>query len=441
MESNNIMLPKEIVDMIKKIEDAGFEAYAVGGCIRDSILGRDPEDWDLTSNASRAALEALFPDAAIVNQKLGVMRITEGEVTADIAAYRIDGEYKDYRRPDTVIFTDEINEDLRRRDFTMNAIAVSPGRGIVDPFGGREDIARRRIRGIGDPGLRFEEDALRILRAIRFAAQLDFTISEETLQAMKERVELLRHISEERIREEFTKTITAANGGKGLRLLVETGVLPYMIGPEGWKYVDEAAEKHTGEMTEKRLALLAGRIDLAEREPVFRLALFYRCFVRDCALEAIDHLGYSNRMKKLLRYAVCMTEELDGIREKAELKRWIAKTGLEAYRFLTELLEQNARVYGLDTAALKQRDGLYQSIRENNEPVFIEDLAVDGNDLVAAGAGEGVAIGRMLHRLLDVVHASPEQNEKELLLAIARTERAWGSRAGRDLRQSEQKRP
>ncbi|MDD3169653.1 MAG: polynucleotide adenylyltransferase, partial [Eubacteriales bacterium] len=190
-----IRLPAEITHMIGIIEDAGFEAYAVGGCVRDTILGRHPEDWDLTSNASRAALEALFPDAAIVNRKLGVMRITEGEVTADIAAYRIDGEYKDYRRPETVIFTEEIDEDLKRRDFTMNAIAVSPGRGVADPFGGRADIARKLIRGIGDPGLRFEEDALRILRAVRFAAQLDFEIDGETLRAMKERAELLHHIS------------------------------------------------------------------------------------------------------------------------------------------------------------------------------------------------------------------------------------------------------
>jgi tRNA nucleotidyltransferase (CCA-adding enzyme) len=171
-----IKLPNEIIHMIKTIEDAGFEAYAVGGCVRDSILGRHPEDWDLTSNASRVTLEALFPDAAIVNRKLGVMRISEGDITADIAAYRIDGQYRDYRRPETVVFTEEIEEDLKRRDFTMNAIAVSPVRGVVDPYCGREDIERKTIRGIGDPGVRFEEDALRILRAVRFSAQLGFGV-------------------------------------------------------------------------------------------------------------------------------------------------------------------------------------------------------------------------------------------------------------------------
>lgn len=397
--------------MIKTIEAAGFEAYAVGGCVRDSILGRLPEDWDLTSNASRDTLEALFPDAAIVNQKLGVMRITEGEVTADIAAYRIDGEYKDYRRPDTVVFTNDIGEDLKRRDFTMNAIAVSPGRGVVDPFHGRTDIERKRIRGIGDPRLRFEEDALRILRAIRFAAQLGFEIDDETLQAMKERADLLKHISVERIREEFVKTITAEYSGKGLGLLLETGVLTYIAGEESGKNVSNDDLD--------RLALLAERIDLADREPELRLALFYQCLDRDRALAAIDHLAYSNERRRLLRYSVSLMKELEGIRERVELKKWIAGQGLETYFFLTELSIQRSKVYRLDKANLQSRIGLYESIRSNGEPVFIEDLAVNGKDLIGIGIKEGIKIGKILHLLLAFVHRFPEKNKKDQLLVIA----------------------
>ena len=227
-----IKLPKEIVHMINVIEAAGFEAYAVGGCVRDSILGRHPEDWDLTSNASRDTLGALFPDATIVNRQLGVMRITIGEITADIAAYRIDGAYKDYRRPEKVIFTEEIDEDLKRRDFTMNAIAFSPDRGVVDPYNGRSDIEKKVIRGIGNPCVRFEEDALRILRGIRFAAQLDFEVDKDTLHAMTEKKELLTYISMERVLDEFSKTITARNSGKGVQLYLETGVLIYILGED-----------------------------------------------------------------------------------------------------------------------------------------------------------------------------------------------------------------
>ncbi len=406
-----IRLPKEIAHMIKTIEDAGYEAYAVGGCVRDSILGIPPEDWDLTSNASRETLEALFPDAAIVNKKLGVMRITEGEVKADIAAYRIDGEYEDYRRPETVAFTEKIDEDLRRRDFTMNAIAVSPGRGVVDPFLGRADIEGKLIRGIGDPRLRFEEDALRILRGIRFAAQLDFEIDGETLRAMKEKAKLLKYISMERIREEFTKTITASYGGKGLGLFLETGVLVYILG--------EDCINHIGVAAREKLGLLAEKIDQAEKEPNLRLALFYLCFEKDCALAAIDRLGYSNERKILLRNAVGLTDELDGIREKKSLKRLISRVGLEIYRYLTEVSKQQCRVYRLDETALLDRIQLFDSIQENGEAIFIEDLAVDGNDLIQIGIKEGVAIGKALNHMLATVHQCPEKNKKDQLLKIA----------------------
>jgi tRNA nucleotidyltransferase (CCA-adding enzyme) len=411
-----IKLPKEIAYMIKTIEDAGYEAYAVGGCVRDSILGRHPEDWDLTSNASRDTLEALFPGASIVNKKLGVMRITEKGITADIAAYRIDGEYKDYRRPETVIFTEDIGEDLRRRDFTMNAVAVSPGGGVVDPYRGREDIKRKLIRGIGDPRVRFEEDALRILRAVRFAAQLDFEIEADTLRAMKEKAGLLAHISVERIREEFVKTVTSANSGKGLKLTMESGLLPYVFGGEFMKNASKP-----------ELARLAESIDRSKPEPGFRLALIYQCLDRECALAAIEWLGYSNEMKKLFRYAVSLTEELEQITDKTDLKRFINRIGWEHYQYLRDLSEQRLRIYQpdvrngdrLDEAAFLRREELIREVQDNKEPVFIGDLAVSGEDLKRSGIGEGVMVGRILTLLLETVHQAPEKNETELLLKIA----------------------
>ncbi len=406
-----IKLPKEIVHMIKTIEDAGFEAYAVGGCVRDSILGRHPEDWDLTSNASRDTLEALFPDASIVNKKLGVMRITENGVTADIAAYRIDGEYKDYRRPETVIFTEEIGEDLRRRDFTMNAVAVSPDRGVADPYRGREDIERKLIRGIGDPRVRFEEDALRILRAVRFAAQLDFEIEAETLQAMKEKADLLYFISIERIREEFVKTVTSANSGKGLRLALETGVITYVFGADSMKNMSGREIK--------RLVRLTERIDRSEPDPGFRLALVYQCLGEDSAFAAIEWLGFSNEMKKLLRYAVSLSDELDRISDKAELKRFINRIGREYYQYLRDLSEQRLRVYNLGCEAFCDREELYREILACKEPVFLEDLAVNGDDLLRAGIKKGAEVGAVLKFLLEAVHRAPEKNKRDLLLKIA----------------------
>ena len=406
-----IKLPEEIIHIIETIEQAGYEAYAVGGCVRDSILGKHPEDWDLTSNASRDTLEALFPNASIINKKLGVMRISESGVTADIAAYRIDGEYKDYRRPETVIFTNEIDEDLKRRDFTMNAIAVNPVRGMVDPYHGRSDIEKKLIRGIGDPRVRFEEDALRILRGIRFASQLDFEIDTETLDAMKEKSELLSFISVERIREEFQKTIAAENSSKGLMLIIETGVLLYILGKDCLKNATESELE--------KLKVLCRNLNQTDCEFELRAALVYACFEADRAFRAIEILGYSNEVKRLLQKAAGNITGFEQIHDKTELKRLINRIGLEYFRFLINLSIQRCRVFNLDHTEIQRKIRLYDEIQINREPVFLEDLAVNGNDLRKIGIGEGLRIGRILAHLLDTVHLDPAKNKRDILLTIA----------------------
>lgn len=408
-----IKLPEEITDIIRTIEDAGFSAYAVGGCVRDSILGKPPEDWDITSNASRETLEALFPNAQVINKKLGVMRVSSEEFMADVATFRIDGEYKDYRRPDTVIFTEDINEDLRRRDFTMNAIAFSPARGVVDPYHGMEDIKRKLVRGIGEPTVRFEEDALRILRAARFAAQLGFEIDKETLLAMKGKAPLLEHISTERIREEFTKTAISAGAGKGIAILLEAGLLPYIFGTYCRENTIGPAVKGrstAAPVTEQELSELknlAGSIHLSEPDPDIRIALVYQCLEEDKALHAINFLGYSNALKKKLRTAVSLAPRFGSITDKAELKRIIYEIGLEQFLFLTRLSKQ------------PHIESMWEEIRKSKEPVFPEDLAVNGEDFIELGILEGIEIGRRLRMLLSYVHQYPEDNYKSFLLKLA----------------------
>lgn len=419
-----IELPKEIVHMIETIEDAGFEAYAVGGCVRDSILGRHPEDWDLTSNASREILEALFPAAAIVNKKLGVMRITENGIAADIAAYRIDGAYSDFRRPDTVIFTENLEEDLRRRDFTMNAIAVSPHRGWVDPYHGMEDIEERLIRGIGDPKVRFEEDALRILRAARFAAQLGFNVDQLTLEAMKEKTSLLVHISTERVREELIKTLGAPDAGNGLAILLETGAVPYIFGDACVGGMTQQAPA----AVEASLYKLADGLGQTCRDPEVRLALLYLSLDEDRAYCAIDHLRYSNEMKELLRCAVGMSEELEKTCDKIELKRLISRIGMKRYRFLSAvsgqrtaagLLGRNDHRSGTGSTAEEKREIWFNEICSGKEPLFLADLAVDGRDLLEAGIAEGKEVGLILNLLLQEVLQDPSKNDKEQLMKMA----------------------
>ncbi len=410
-----ISLPMEIVHMIKTIEDAGFEAYAVGGCVRDSLLGRLPEDWDLTSNASRDTLEALFPDAAIINQKLGVMRITEGEITADLAAFRIDGEYKDYRRPETVVFTGDLMEDLRRRDFTMNAIAVNPFRDTVDPYHGILDIENRLIRGVGNPLVRFEEDALRILRGIRFSAQLDFRIHEDTLRAMKEKSKLLDYISIERIGEEFFKTVLSQNCGKGLKAFLETETLQFILGADCMKAISEEELKNLMHLWE--------HIDQTPCQLKFRLPMIYLCFEKEKALKSIEYLGHSNEMKKLLHQAVSNLEEFDKIKDRLEVKNFMGRFGKEGFRYFSELSVEHDQVLGAKSSDFQRehrnRTELFEEVLRDGEPVFPEDLAIDGNDLKELGIPAGRELGAVLKELLGAVRKNPKLNEKSQLLDLA----------------------
>lgn len=419
-----IPLPDEIVRIIQTIEAAGFEAYAVGGCVRDSILGRKAEDWDLTTNAAREDLALLFPDASVINKKLGVMRITEGGITADVAAYRIDGEYIDYRRPETVIFTGKLSEDLKRRDFTMNAIAVSPFRGEVDLFQGREDIESRRIKGIGEPGVRFEEDALRILRGIRFSAQLGFDVELETGRAMIEKAELLAHISLERVLDEFCKTVSSGSCSKGLKLLSETGAWRYILGEQCFFSVTSSEWE--------RLSLLGEGIDDTKEDPVVRLGLIYLCFQKENARRAIEYPGYANRMKRLL---ILAAENMDRLQEigatdiaapdtpwdmdKIKLKRLICQLGTDGYAYLDLVSGQHCKAFGLCREREETRAELLRQISENREPVFLSDLAVSGKDLLRAGAPQGPELGELLQMLLDWVHKNPEENRRDLLLELS----------------------
>ena len=406
-----IQLPDEIIHMIKTIESASFEVYAVGGCIRDMILSCRPKDWDLTTNAPGEKLMELFPDAEIINRNLGVMRVSVGGLAAEIAEYRVDGEYRDYRRPETVCFTQCIDEDLRRRDFTMNAIAVNPFRGEIDLFQGRDDIRHRLIRGIGNPRVRFEEDALRILRGIRFSAQLDFEVEAETLLAMGEKSYLLSHISMERILEEYHKTLISNRCSRGLELFRKTGAWEYILG--------NGCFARAGKTELDRLLHLEKGIDRTERSLPVRLALVYLCFARENALAAIGYLGHSNEIKKRMLLAVENLDGLEMIRSAGDLKRFASSVGLDAYFYLEDLAAQRCAALGMDRTGCRERTAMYERIIENDEPVYLADLAVNGRDLIEIGIKEGIGLGRTLTYLLDYVHENPNDNKKKLLLDLA----------------------
>ncbi len=229
-------LPKEVQSILTTIKDGGFEAYAVGGCVRDLILGKEPKDWDITTNAVPEKIQAFFPEHVYENT-FGTVAVKTGSdnpslALVEVTPYRIEGKYSDKRHPDEIKFADKLEDDLSRRDFTVNALALdnySDDVKILDPFNGQEDIKNKIIRTVGDPELRFHEDALRVLRAVRFATVLGFTIEPATLSAIKKNAEFLRTISKERIRDEFVKIVESDNGYEGMLLLEETGLMQYIV--------------------------------------------------------------------------------------------------------------------------------------------------------------------------------------------------------------------
>ncbi|MBR0598183.1 CCA tRNA nucleotidyltransferase [Sinanaerobacter chloroacetimidivorans] len=407
-----IKLPKEVNKILRTIESAGFEAYVVGGSLRDTLLAKEPEDWDIATSAPMDKILELFPDAHVIGEKFGVVRIREGNITADTAAFRIDGQYSDFRRPDGVIFTANIEEDLSRRDFTINAMAGHPEGGILDLFQGREDLKLRLVRAVGDPAVRFEEDPLRMLRGIRFAAQLDFDLDRNTFEAMKGKASLLSKVSTERIREEFLKIITAKNSSKGLKMCMASGLLPEILGEECFR--------NAGKSELRALTELAENIDRAKIDTEYRIGLVYLCFEKDRALKAIEKMKFDKETEKMLRNALCHLEDLSFINNRIELKQFICKMGLEQYEYLENLSKQQRKVYDFNEYKIRNRMIIFEDIMKFKEPIFIEDLAVTGRDLIEMGMKEGEEIGKMLRMLLDVVHKNPSVNNQKDLLRKAK---------------------
>jgi len=381
--------PEKVVKIAKIMEKYGYRAYAVGGCVRDTLMGKTPSDWDMTTDASPEKMIEIFALEGIRTIPTG---LKHGTVTVlldgegfELTTFRVDGSYTDSRHPDQVTFTRNIEDDLARRDFTVNAIAAYPlskkDGEIIDIFGGREDIHEKTIRAVGDPRRRFEEDALRILRAVRFAATLSFEIEENTKQAAKALACGLQKVSIERKIVELKKMLTSNGADRGLDLLFELGLE---------KYIHKDIKK-------PRFSLLT----LPERFETRMAALF-------CENESVPDLS----SLKLSR------AEVSGIKKLCDKRA-----------FCGELTEKNARrmifEYGelaFDAAILNQNIALAEIIREqskNSPCVSIAQLKVSGNDLISAGI-EPKQIGAIMSRLLDRMIEEPSLNEKDTLIALAR---------------------
>ena len=401
----HITLPTKVKQIISRLEKADFEAYAVGGCVRDSILGRSPEDWDITTSAKPEEVKKLFSTTIDTGLQHGTVTVVIEKEGFEVTTFRLDGDYTDGRHPDRVAFTSSLTEDLRRRDFTINAMAYSEKRGLIDEFDGERDLEDGVIRAVGDACERFSEDALRMLRAIRFAGQLNFKIADETFYAIKELSPNISKVSVERIAKELEKLLLSGNP-EYIALVYETGIFS-VIAPE------VAMLFENGEISASIKAL--SRASFPEKKELYqiRLAIFLEGLGADKAANLLKRLKLDNdtinTVKKLLGLSLREVEN-----NETDMRRTVKEAG---HKMMPLLLEMR-RAKGL-----KDNKDLYQTVIDNGYCTSISELNINGKDLMDAGIPKGALIGSTLERLLELVIEKPELNTREsLLLEVRRNE-------------------
>ena len=413
-----IEVPEEVRAIMDTLTSAGYEAYCVGGCVRDSLLGRAPEDWDITTSALPEQVKSLFSNTVDTGIQHGTVMIVMKGVGYEVTTYRIDGKYLDGRHPEQVTFTRSLEEDLKRRDFTINAFAYRDGVGIVDLFGGMDDLEKKVVRAVGDPDARFTEDALRIMRAIRFAAQLGFTVEENTYAAIRRHSANLANVSMERIRVEFEKTLMSQNCGR-VNEFFQLGMGEYIL---------PGYAKKCGNFDEEIAACLPN-----EREKdalrYLRLAILLKELSEEEAKDALRAMKYDNKTKAavagILRYK---DKQLPA--DRIRIKQALNQMGEEIFFLTLDLQEAitRAQMGGLSKCQDDVTLSTFALVREmaediiaKKEPYTISQLAVNGNDLMQAGIPEGTQLKEKLEGLLNLVIRDPENNTKEQLMKWLRT--------------------
>ncbi|MBR1849262.1 MAG: CCA tRNA nucleotidyltransferase [Lachnospiraceae bacterium] len=435
-----ITLPSDVKFIIEKLEAAGFEAYAVGGCVRDQIMGREPNDWDITTSATPYEVKDIFHktvDTGLVHGTVTVILHGEGY---EVTTYRIDGEYEDGRHPKQVSFTASLEEDLKRRDFTINAMAYNESHGLVDLFGGLEDLEKGVIRCVGEPMERFSEDALRMMRAVRFSAQFGYEIEEATREAVRKLAPTLEKVSVERIQVELTKLLTSGHPDF-FRECYELGLTELFMPEFDACMTCEQHNPHhaytVGEHTligmqhvpaDKvlRLTMLLHDIGKVETKTTDEAGIdhFRGHPVKSAEMAKVilRRLRYDNQtIHDVVRLVEFHDWDIHIEARKKSVRKAVAKIGQD---FFPEMFEINladtlAQSDYLRKEKLEKLDALkalYQEILRDKECLTLKDLAVNGQDLMAAGVQPGKQIGQILNAMLQDVLEYPEHNDKEHLL-------------------------
>lgn len=442
MRDVKIEMPQAVREIIETLEGAGFEAFAVGGCVRDAVLGRVPADWDITTSAMPEEVKRLFSRTIDTGIQHGTVTVMKDHVGYEVTTYRIDGEYEDARHPKEVSFTSNLVEDLKRRDFTINAMAYNDRAGIVDEFDGIGDLEKGIIRCVGNPLDRFGEDALRMLRAVRFSAQLGFSIDEATKEAIAALAANLEKISAERIQVELVKLLTS-NHPDYLRVAYETGitavVLPEFDAIMNCGQNDALHEETVGEHTLKSLLQV-------ENDKVLRLTMLFHDFgkpmtcsrTEDGVTRFFGHPDISSEMsKEIMRRLKFDNDTTDKVRKLTavhnlfiknapnRVRRCMAKVGKDLFPYFLKVRRANILAWKEEAqekalADLRELQDIYEGVLERGECVCVKELAADGKDLIAAGVKQGKQIGEILSDLLELVLEEPEKNTKETLLSYVK---------------------
>lgn len=437
-----IEMPPKAEHILQVLHENGYEAYAVGGCVRDSILGRTPEDWDITTSASPMQVKELFPRTIDTGIQHGTVTVMDGKDGFEVTTYRIDGVYEDCRHPKEVIFTSNLTEDLKRRDFTINAMAYSHETGLVDEFGGLNDLKEGIIRCVGDPKERFSEDALRMMRAVRFAAQLGFQLDEDAKSAIREMADALDYVSAERIQTELVKLIVSPNP-HWIRLAYECGITSVIL-PEFDRIMVQRQHNPHHNYTTGGHTLLA--LQNIPNDKVLRLTMLFHDMGKPDVFTTDEngkdhfrgHAAYSEVIaRKIMKRLKFDNDTTSTVCNLVRNHSWYPQlTGKDvrfcAYQIGPDDFEKFLKVKRADILAhhpnvieqklvyLAEVEHIWSDIKANGDCLSLKNLAISGKDLIADGMKPGPQLGQVLQMLLEEVLEFPERNEREYLLEQGR---------------------
>lgn len=435
-----IQLPEKVHKIIDTLEEAGFEAYAVGGCVRDSILGREPDDWDITTSAKPEETKRLFPRTVDTGIKHGTVTVLLGGEGFEVTTYRIDGTYEDGRHPNEVTFTANLKEDLLRRDFTINAMAYNDRSGLVDLYGGLADIEKRMIRCVGDARERFGEDALRMLRAVRFSAQLGYRIDGATGEAIRTLAPNLQKISAERIQAELVKLVTSPHPDY-LRNAYELGITAQIL-PE-FDLCMETPQRHRHHCYDVGEHILHSMLGV-EADKVLRLGMLFHDIGKPQTL-TIDPDGTTHNKRhpfegekitrKVMRRLKFDNDTTDKVTKlvlyhdydiaptEAGVRRAVNRIGEDIFPMIftvrrADIAAQSDYMREEKLAKVAYIEQLYREVLSHKDAVTLKDLAISGSDLIAEGMPPGRQIGETLSALLERVLDDPSLNTREILIKL-----------------------